>query len=106
MRTWPGLLLAPLLALADQIIAYAAVPWSCVHERAAAVHGLHVLFLVAATVTLWPASRVWRETRAAANDTDRRRHFLAGMALASAALSVLVIAALWMPTWFIAPCIA
>ena len=106
MRIWPALLLAPLLALADEVIAYAAVGWSCVRERAIVVHSVHLLFLVAAAATVPSAWRLWKETTGLGNEVVRRQHFLAGLALACAALSVLVIAAMSVPTWFIAPCVA
>jgi hypothetical protein len=105
MPTWPGLLLAPVLALADQVIAYAAVPWSCARDFPLIVHAIHVLFLVAVVATFVPAWSLWSSTRSPGNDVSRRRHFLAGLALASAALSALVVAAIWVPTWFIAPCV-
>ena len=105
MRIWPALLVAPTLALADQAIAYAAVGWACAHEQAVVVHLVHALFLVAAAASLLPACRVWTATHVNGDETVRRQHFLAGLAIASAALSVLVIAAMWMPTWVIAPCI-
>jgi len=106
MRIWYALLLAPTLALADQVIAYAAVGWSCAHERALVVHAIHVLFLLATAASLVPAWRLWNATRASADETARRQHFLGGLAIASAALSVLVIAAMWLTAWVIAPCIA
>lgn len=106
MRIWPALLLAPALALADEAIAYAAVDWSCVRGRVLVVHSIHLLFLVAAVATVPSAWRLWKDTHGPGNDAARRRHFLAGLALASAALSVLVIAAMSVPAWFIAPCIA
>jgi len=106
MRIWYALLLAPTLALADQVIAFAAVGWSCAHERAVVVHAIHALFLLATAPSLVPAWRLWNSTRASANETTQRQHFLGGLALASAALSVFVIAAMWLTAWVIAPCIA
>jgi hypothetical protein len=106
MRLWPALLLAPALALADQLVAYAAVGWSCAHERVAVIHAIHAAFLVAAAASVVPAWRVWSISRARANETAQRLHFLGGLAIASAALSVLVIAAMWLTTWFIGPCVA
>ena len=69
------------------------------------MHAIHALFLVAATVCLWPAWRLWIATRAKADEAAQRRRFLGGLAIAVGALSVLAIAAMWMPTWVIAPCI-
>ena len=105
MGIWLALLVAPMLALADQVIAYAAVGWSCAHERTIVVHAIHALFLVAAAASLLPAWRLWTATRANTDEAAQRRHFLGGLAIASAALSALAIAAMWMPTWVIGPCI-
>ena len=69
------------------------------------MHAIHALFLVAATASLWPAWRLWTATYANGDETAKRQHFLAGLAIASGALSVLAIAAMWLPTWVIAPCI-
>jgi hypothetical protein len=106
MRIWYALLLAPTLALADQVVAYAAVGWSCAHERAVVVHAIHALFLLATAASLMPAWRLWSATRGSADDAMQRQHFLGSLAIASAALSVLVIAAMWLTAWVIAPCIA
>ena len=37
MRTWPGIVLAPVLALADQSVAYALVKWGCDYQQFAAL---------------------------------------------------------------------
>jgi hypothetical protein len=106
MRIWLGLLVAPLIALADQIVSYAAVGWACVHGYGFAVHGAHALFLaaaLAATLVAWP---LWQAARSArpGSEAVAQRRFLAGLALLTGAFAVLVIATLWMPTWIIAPC--
>jgi hypothetical protein len=106
MRLWVPLLLAPVLALCDQAVAFAVVGWSCAHDRAIVVHAIHASFLVATAVTLVPAWRIRHSARARADDASRRQHFLGNIALASAALSALVIAAMWLTVWFIAPCVA
>jgi len=106
MRIWFALLLAPILALTDQSIAYATTGWACATQHPLAVHGVHVAFLVATAVGTFLAWQLWRETRPQRNRSEAlaRRHFLAGLATASGALSVLTIAAMWLPVWFIAPC--
>jgi hypothetical protein len=108
MHIWPGLLVAPLLALADQLIAYAAIGWACNHTHDSAVHLVHALFLAAAvacTLAAWP---VWKRARSGrtVNEVPAQQRFLAGLALVLGAFSVVVIAAMWMPTWVIAPCIS
>ena len=106
MKIWLALLAAPILALTDQAVSYATVGWACAHQHPTAMHAVHVLFLVAAAVGTVLAWQLWSETKIvrAGNEAVARRHFLAGLAVAVGALSVLVIASMWMPTWIIAPC--
>jgi len=105
MEIWLALLGAPVLALADQVIAYAAVGWACRSGHDLAVPAIHAALLVATALTAWPAWRLWRATREPLEEKARGRHFLAGMGLACAALSVLVIAAMGFTAGFIDPCV-
>jgi hypothetical protein len=105
MRTWPALLLAPALALADQAIAFAVVGWACDQGRPWLVHLVHVSFCLAAATTLPSAWHCWTASRACTAPHGERVAFLAGLAVASATLSVLVIAAMSLPTWYIGPCV-
>jgi len=107
MRIWIALLVAPVLALTDQSVAYAVVGWACAHQSAYAIHLVHLLFFVATAacaVIAWQA----RQRAAPANATVEaaERDFLVPLATASAALSALAVAAMWIPTWLIASCIA
>lgn len=95
---------APLLALLDQSTAFAIVSWSCAHGNTVVLHAVHGLFLAATVTTGLFAFSTWRSTISAA--PRPQAHFLAGMATATAALSVLAIAAMWMPVWMISSCIA
>src|SRR5438034_9536689 len=106
MRIWFALLLAPVLALADQGIAYATAGWACANQQSIAVHGVHFVFLAAVIVATIMAWQLWRMAPAAGAGEEpvARRHFLAGIATASGALSALVIAAMWIPSWMISPC--
>jgi len=105
MRTWPALLLAPTLALADQLFAFAILGWACAKGWPFVVHAVHVAFLAGAAATLPSAWHAWKQTRAARAAPGERESFLAGLAVGSAALSVLVIAAMSLPTWLISPCV-
>jgi hypothetical protein len=69
------------------------------------VHAVHVAFFAAAAATLPAAWRGWRQTRAQRSAAGERESFLAGLAVGSAVLSVLVIAAMSLPTWLISPCV-
>jgi len=93
-----ALIVAPLLALADQSAAYALVSWSCVHTGTLAIHGVHLLSLAATIAAAVIAFARWRST------TEHR--FLVGIATAAATLSALAIVAMWIPVWLISPCIA
>ena len=108
MRTWVALFVAPLLALTDQAIALALVPWACAHQSTWVVHLSHASFLAAATAAAVGAWLRWRETAitSASGEATLQFHFLAGIAMTVAALSTVAIAAMWIPTWMISPCIA
>lgn len=108
MRIWFALLLSPVLALADQGIAFSMAGWACGHQQALAIHATHLAFLIAAATSALLAWQAWRGSVGAGGDgaTPARRRFLAGLATASGALSTLVIAALWAPTWVLSPCFA
>ena len=107
IRVWFALLVCPLLALGDQSASFATVGWSCAHQLPVAVHAMHFLFLLATAAGTVAAWQTWLVTRRARvrDDALVRRHFLAGLATASAAVSVLAIVAMWIPTWVIAACI-
>jgi hypothetical protein len=108
-----GVLAAPLLALTDQSIAFALVGWSCAHQTTMLIHLAHAAFLLAAAACTWGAFRAWQAPAVAAGAVANgaaagasQRRFLAAIAIAAALLSTAAIAAMWLPTWLIAACIA
>ena len=103
MRIWFALLAAPLLALTDQSVAYATAGWACAHQHTAVVHAVHVVFLAAITAGTVMAWRYWRATPEMPEPVASR-HFLAGIAAASGALSALAVLAMWIPNWLLSPC--
>jgi len=106
VKIWLALLVAPVLALTDQVVSFANVSWACSHQRGVAVHAVHALFLVAAIASTVPAVQLWRG-KWPGMDIDEavaRRHFLASVAVGVGALSVVIVASMWMPTWVIAVC--
>jgi len=107
MRTWFGLLGAPLLALADQSVSYATVGWSCAHQQTLVMHAIHGVFLALTVIGTLVAGQLWRETRPlrAQAEEPARRHFMAGLAAASGTLSALVVGAMWLPVWVLGPCL-
>ena len=107
MRIWYPLLVVPLLALADQSIAYVTTVWACTHQNLVAVHVVHAPFLLLAAVGVVMAWDRWRASAPAKSQNEMlaRRHFVAGLATGVAALSVLVIGAMWGITWALPPCV-
>jgi hypothetical protein len=107
MRIWLPLLVAPLLALADQSVSYTTVVWACPHQDSLAVHWVHVPFLLAAAACTVVAWQRWRDTSPMkmASEMLARRHFFAGLAIGSAALSALVILVMFSATWALHSCV-
>jgi hypothetical protein len=109
MWIWLALIVAPLLALADQTVAFALVGPECATQSTVLLHASHALFLALVIVATLAAWRMWLKTAAvAATDGSGalQRHFLAGIATTVGALSAAAIVAMWIPTWLISPCIA
>jgi hypothetical protein len=109
MNAGLALLLAPLLALADQGVAYALVGWSCASQNHAVSHGVHLAFLLATLATMAPA---WRSVRVARGmpkwdegDSGDRRRFIALCALLTGAICAAAIVAMWIPQWVLPPCL-
>ncbi len=108
MRIWIALFVAPVLALIDLAVAFATVGWACAHQAWFSVHGVHLLFLIATAASAIAAANVWRARATTTPDVQvsAQVHFLAGIATASATLSTAAIAAMWIPTWMITPCLS
>ncbi|MGE5616657.1 MAG: hypothetical protein ACM3X5_07050 [Bacillota bacterium] len=106
MRIWLALLVAPILVLAQQSIAYATSGWECARQYLFAVHAIHAGVLIATVVATVLAWQYWRQTRVESrtNEVIAARHFLAGLAVASGAFSALVAAAMWIPAFGLSPC--
>ena len=108
MRVWLALIIAPVLALADQSVALSMASWACAHQGVAVMHATHFVFLVAvatATLLAWQALRGSLAGPESA-EVHARRRFLAALATASGAFCTLVVIALWAPTWILSPCFA
>jgi hypothetical protein len=107
MRIWLALIVAPILALSSQSIALGLTHWACEHQNVGVMHAVHIGFL---GTTLTCAGLAWLQALASADvrarEARQRQRFLAGLATASAVLSSVVIAAMWVPTWMLSPCIA
>ncbi len=109
MRAIPTLVLAPALALADQSVAYAFVPWGCSHQHGLWIDAVHATFLA---VTLLLSVRSWRDLRAASLAASGAgeegwpgdRRMIARLGLLLGLLSSLAIFAMWVPHWALSPC--
>jgi hypothetical protein len=123
MFSWPALLLAPAVALAELSLVYAMVTPSCARQDRSGLHwvaGVCVLVVLGLTLMAWQA---WRRARQApvhapplreqtpravtAADGDsaaQRPNFVALMAVLVGGLSALVCGALWLPIWMLSPC--
>lgn len=108
MAIWIGLILSPLLALADLLVAYATVGWACAHQAPFAVHAVHALFLLATSLCVVAAFLGWRAGTLVVPASERRVSLpmLAGLSTLIAAFSTLAVIAMWIPTWLIATCLA
>jgi hypothetical protein len=109
---WPALLIAPLLALAEQSTVYALVTPACERQLSAWLHAVPAGFLV---VTLLLTAMAWRQARrfqregaaqphADADAMASRRYFVAWIGVGSGALSSLAIVAMWVPQWVLSAC--
>ena len=115
MRTWPALLLAPLLALAQQSICLSLTKQACQHQTTLAMNMVSGVVLLAILVLTVLAARDWRSSRERTDppaiapqreDTrpGRRPHFLAAAATLMGGLCALVSLLMWMPIWVLVPC--
>lgn len=108
MRIWVALIVAPLLALVDQTVAFSLVHWACAHQSTWVVHLTHIVFLVIVAAAAGGAWLGWLETSVVAGIVEPASpvHFLAGVATMIAMLSAVAIVAMWIATWMISPCVA
>src|SRR4029453_10100693 len=118
VRVWPALLLAPLVALLDQSVAYALVTPSCAGQSTVALHlvaGLSAALVAVMTLGAW---RTWRRITSEldvmgtgpppsdATDGRARGSFVAHVATLVGLLSLLVVLAMWLPIGVLSPCAA
>jgi hypothetical protein len=116
IRVWPALLLAPMVVLGDQSIAYALVTPACAAQTTAWLHAVAVFSAVLVAAMTLVAWRAWRRITSslevpgrgptASDGTDGRARgsFVALAATLSGLLSLLVILAMWLPIAVLSPC--
>jgi hypothetical protein len=105
---WTGLLLAPIAFLLDLEVAYALVPTACSTRNQLPVHLSHFACLLLALFGGLTALRCWRLTGSTwpgeAGDPLARSRFMAGLGLLLSGFIVLVIIAMWIPSFILDPC--
>jgi hypothetical protein len=108
VRVSLALIVAPVLALADQSVAFSLVGWACSHQTTAWLHASHGIFFVAAAGAAALAWTTWRDvpTHPDRHGARLQVRFLGGVAVTVAILSAASIAAMWIPTWMISACAA
>jgi hypothetical protein len=97
MRSGPIVVLAPLLALAEQAIAFALVPFACAAQWGAWLHGVPALFFLAGLLIAIAATRL-------AAGVPAERALFPRLAAGMAWLSLLALIMLWLPMWVLEPC--
>jgi hypothetical protein len=98
-----AMLLAPLLALGQQVTLFMLLGTACARGSGDALHALAVLFIVAtalATLVAVPASLRRPDGRTG----TARRIFAARVGVGVGALATLASVALWLPQWLLSPC--
>ena len=112
---WPGLLslslgvlLGPIVALANQQLIYAANMWACGHNAWATMHIIPLLCLIVAVGAGLTAYRDWNATGRCVHDEDatieQRTRFVALLGMALSTFSAAVIIAQWLAIIFFGPC--
>lgn len=105
---WMGNLLAPVAFLVELEVAYMLVPRACENGNLLPVHLAHTGALLLALGGLVFAWREW-QTWVTERSTDTAEHavrsrFMARVGLLASGGFVLVILALWLPSFFLDPC--
>jgi hypothetical protein len=98
-----AMLVAPLLALTQQSVAFMLLGTLCARDQGDILQALSVLFLLAtalATLAAVPAAL----TPAGEGRSAQRRLFAARVAVGVGLIATLVSAALWIPQWWLSPC--
>jgi hypothetical protein len=111
MRSWAAIILAPSLALATQSTLYAMVTPSCATQSQLQMHAVAAVALLLALLLTALAAGDWtlHHAQSASADDDAgdprsARRFLAIVGTAVAAISSLVIVAMWFGIWVLSPC--
>jgi hypothetical protein len=117
MQSWPALLLAPLIVLAQQAFSLALATPSCRQQTVTSLHALaagSLVLVLALTILAW---RDWSSSRLAGDPPNgqaqredtrqlRRRRFVAATGMLVGLLSAAVSLMMWVPVWMMSPCLS
>jgi hypothetical protein len=105
---WVGLLLPPIVILADLETAYALVPAACSSRSALpihVVHGISLLLVIAGGLTAW---RNWRALGGGWPENEggpvARSRFLSGLGVLLSGMCLLIVLAFWSAVLLLDPC--
>ena len=106
MHIWPAMLLAPLLALLDQSVAYAMLGWACRSQHVVPLHVVHGAFFLATLATVVAPLRKMEKhpLHSLLASEDDGPDVLAISAVGVGLLSAATIVAMWLPQLFLSPC--
>jgi len=94
VRAWPALILAPVFALAAQVISYALVTPACQHGKAWPIHLSFLIFFVLCVATTFAA---WASLRTA------HREFIPLAAVWSGIFFSALVLAQWVALFIVSP---
>ena len=111
MKSWLGLVVAPIVALVAQSFMYSMVTPACSSQTRVQLHlaAAVALVIVAVLAVFAFAESSVRRGEPTSHDSDVSdgkvpRRFLSTMATAVATLSALVILGMWFALWVMSPC--
>ncbi len=98
----------PFLVLVDLQVGYMLVSRNCLENEPLSNHLIHAFFLAGTLVLLSRSVGLWRAAGSAwpgrEADLRTRSRFMSALGILIAGLSALVIAAQWIPLFFLHPC--
>jgi hypothetical protein len=104
-----GVVLGPLVALANQQATYAVDIWACGHDERLALHIAPGLCLIVVCALGWSAYGNWRTVGVSQNDgmhdLGARTRFLAMLGIMISAFSAFVVLAQWAAVFVFDPCV-
>lgn len=112
---WPGILMlaagiviAPLVALINEEVAYVVVPWACHRGAPLLIRIVPAISLVVVVVLGLVSLRDWRRAGRGTHTDDAtladRTRFIALAGIGLSGLSALMILWSWIATWMLSPC--